>query len=73
MRKYQHKDQELFGRRLAERKGCELRRVHDDMDCWHILNPKIDGTIYSVSLSHPHSFKLKEAMRYLRSKPDQSV
>ena len=46
--------------KLAATLGLQLRRADHESGGWHIVDPAIDGKVYSFAFTKPHTFSLDE-------------
>ena len=59
-------------RGLAGGLGYQLRRADHAEGAWHLVDPAIDGKIYSFSFTRPRTFTLEEIEELLLKRLQKS-
>ena len=56
--------------KLAATLGLQLRRADHEGGGWHIVDPTIDGKVYSFAFTKPHTFSLDEIEHVLSKRAE---
>ena len=56
--------------KLAAILGLQLRRADHESGGWHIVDPAIDGKVYSFAFTKPHTFSLDEIENVLTKRAE---